>query len=156
MEEEREVTRRNMMTAAGAIGIGAVAAGTAEGQESPKDERIPNYQPNPRIVEENQTDTFKEALMRLANDQAYRERAVGNPMVLLRDYKLGLKDLAALRRAALMSGADIRSVDRLRGREIIARAGIASARLSDVDVSCCSCCCCCCGETAVLPMTSAS
>lgn len=89
---------------------------------------------------------FKAALTRLASEPDYRQRAIEDPEIIQRDFSLDIRELQALRQAAVMSGADVRAVDSLRGRQIAE--GTARMR-DDVSVSCCSCCCCCCGETAV-------
>lgn len=93
---------------------------------------------------------FKRALSKLATDEKFRAQATKDPTVVTRQFKLSLKELSALREAAVMSGADVKAVDKVRLREISARVGLVSA--TDIDISCCSCCCCCCGETAVAPM----
>lgn len=90
---------------------------------------------------------FSEVLTKLASDPVYRQRTLADPKLITTDYRLSLKELQALRQIAIMSGADVRSVNRLRANEFLARAAV-----TDVDVSCCSCCCCCCGETAVAPL----
>jgi hypothetical protein len=97
-------------------------------------------------IRESHPDQFKQALTRLAEDQAYRRKAIRNPAVVVRDFDLSLKELSALRGVAVMSGADIKQVDRLSAAAIDLHAGMENM---DIDVSCCSCCCCCCGETAV-------
>jgi len=98
------------------------------------------------------TTEFGKALGRLANDVAYRDRAMKDPLVIARDFRLTLKDLQALRQVSAMSGADIRQVNRVRADAITA---ITTNTAADVDVSCCSCCCCCCGDTAVAPLVNA-
>lgn len=97
-------------------------------------------------IRQSTPDQFKKALTRLADDKAYRTKAMKNPAVIVKDFKLSLKELSALRTVAVMSGADIKQVDRLSAATIDLQAG---GGLADWDVSCCSCCCCCCGETAV-------
>jgi hypothetical protein len=95
---------------------------------------------------------FKKALTQLASDDDYRLKATKDPKLIEHDFKLTVKELHALREAAVLSGADVRAVDALRGKEIAARAS-KTDELSDEDefsISCCSCCCCCCGETAVV------
>ncbi|HRI09326.1 MAG TPA: hypothetical protein PKW35_16005 [Nannocystaceae bacterium] len=92
-------------------------------------------------------DNFKSALTKLAGDSSYRDAATKDPSVILKDFKLSLKELSALRSVAAMSGADVHMVDSLAAKAIAARAQAST----DVDVSCCSCCCCCCGETAAAP-----
>jgi len=89
---------------------------------------------------------FQQVLKRLSSDPDYRQRAVGDPNLITSDYKLSLKELQALRQVAVLSGADVSVVDRVRSSEI-SRGAV--AQLESVDVSCCSCCCCCCGDTAV-------
>jgi hypothetical protein len=91
---------------------------------------------------------FREVLARLATDTAYRASAMADPNVILEDYRLTLKELQILRQAAIMSGADTSSVNRVRVSAM--RGQIADLSATDVDVSCCSCCCCCCGETSLL------
>ena len=95
---------------------------------------------------------FRKALTKLSSDPAYRERATKNPEVVVNDFKLSLKELQALRQVAVMSGADVKAVNRVRS-DLIAK-GVTSVSATNVDVSCCSCCCCCCGETAVAPLTA--
>lgn len=96
------------------------------------------------------TDQFKSALSKLAQDSAYRESATKDPALILRDFKLSLKELSALRSVAAMSGADVHAVDILASKAIAIRASQLQES-TDIDVSCCSCCCCCCGETAAAP-----
>ncbi|MEZ4450576.1 MAG: hypothetical protein R3B09_13935 [Nannocystaceae bacterium] len=93
-------------------------------------------------------DSFKSALTKLAGDSKYRDAATQDPTMILKDFKLSLKELSALRSVAAMSGADVHAVDGLAAKAIASRLNQAS---TDVDVSCCSCCCCCCGETAAAP-----
>ena len=97
---------------------------------------------------------FQKALSKLSGDPTYRKAATGKPAMITKDFKLTLQELTALRQVAIMSGANVKAVDRVRGKEysrlagasrLVVRPGVAT----DVDVSCCSCCCCCCGETAV-------
>lgn len=102
-------------------------------------------------------DKFKAALTKLATDPEFRQGAVQNPQIIEQQFGLSVKELQALRQVAILSGADIRAVDAIRGSRIIARA---TAEINEqmtteeldaaVSVSCCSCCCCCCGETAVI------
>ena len=96
---------------------------------------------------------FRSALAKLASDQQYRDRAQDRPELIETDFKLTVKELQALRQVAVMSGADIRAVDALRGDRIAERAKAAAGQSDwwddwDWDISCCSSCCC--GETAVL------
>jgi len=95
---------------------------------------------------------FQKALTKLSSDATYRKAATAKPAMITKDFKLSLHELTALRQVAIMSGANIRAVDKVRAKEYgrlpgrVRPVGLESA---DVDVSCCSCCCCCCGETAV-------
>jgi hypothetical protein len=99
---------------------------------------------------------YKKALTRLSNDPAYRKLATRNPNIITRDYKLSPRELYALRGAAVMSGADVREVNKMMRERAIdeeVRRGTSRAiasRSVDVDVDHCCCCCCCCGETAVV------
>lgn len=103
---------------------------------------------------------FRKALTRLASDEAYREKAQKDPQLIMNDFKLSVRDLQALRQVAVLSGADLTAVNKVRA-ESFARLGSEFTHLgrgglaADVNVSCCSCCCCCCGETAVLTLTAA-
>ena len=104
----------------------------------------------PGIIREKHPDQFREAISRFAGDAEFREEAMSNPEVVQDNFKLSLEELQALRQVAILSGADVSNVDRLRIdsiRKFVERGDLAAV---DVDVSCCSCCCCCCGETAVL------
>ncbi len=93
---------------------------------------------------------FRKALTTLANDADFRARATKDPTLITKQFHLNLKELHALRQAAVMSGADIKAVDRVQGNDIASRAAqFELAKKADWDVSCCSCCCCCCGETAL-------
>jgi hypothetical protein len=89
--------------------------------------------------------SFQAALVKLSSDPEYRTEAIMDPSLITADFKLSLKELQALRQVAVLSGADVKAVDKLRV-DAIAR-GVNA--LDSVDVSCCSCCCCCCGDTAV-------
>jgi hypothetical protein len=93
---------------------------------------------------------FKRALTALASDAQFRAQATKDPKIITRKFKLSLRELNSLREVAVMSGADIKAVDKLRVAEI--KANIGRAKATNIDISCCSCCCCCCGETAVAPM----
>ncbi|MDQ3964526.1 MAG: hypothetical protein M3277_11545 [Actinomycetota bacterium] len=90
---------------------------------------------------------FREALTKFASDPSFREEAMRSPEIVQENFKLSLEELQALRQVAIMSGADVSEVDKVRAKVFANRAGRVEA--TDVDVSCCSCCCCCCGETAV-------
>jgi len=124
----------------------------------------------PKVVNVNASE-FRRALARLASDPAYRERAMNDPSVITADYKMTLKDLQSLREVAVMSGADVTEVNKLRAQSLsavafgnIATLGPGASEVlknpgniaADVNVSCCSCCCCCCGETAGGPMMMTS
>ncbi len=93
-------------------------------------------------------DQFRVALTKLAQDSAYRQKAIENPAMIVTDFKLSLKELSALRSVAAMSGADVSAVDSLSAAAAATRA--AKKVKWDIDISCCSCCCCCCGETAAV------
>lgn len=97
---------------------------------------------------------FKRALTALASDQQFREQAIKDPRLVTRKFKLSLTELESLREVAILSGADVTAVNKIRADEIARRGTAARASLTilDIDISCCSCCCCCCGETAVAPM----
>lgn len=88
---------------------------------------------------------FKKALNRLSTDKEFRDRAVTKPEVLTTEFRLSVKELHALRSAAVLSGADMKQIQRVRGTQIAQGIGIADV---DIDISCC--CCCCCGETSVV------
>jgi hypothetical protein len=119
------------------------------------------YQPRRRETREGEvtrSSQFAAVLSRLASDPGYRGQAIAQPELIGRDFKLTLRELKALREVAILSGADVSQVNRIRANEYLMRADELRAidRLSpvaDVDVSCCSCCCCCCGETALAPMS---
>ncbi len=97
-------------------------------------------------------DQFRQALTRLASDPAYREQASAEPSIITKDFRLGLRELQALRQVAIMSGADVTAVNRLRAEAISKGANQSPMAQSDINISCCSCCCCCCGETAVVTL----
>lgn len=88
--------------------------------------------------------TFKKALNRLATDDAFRTTVTKDPAKLTTEYQLSLKELHALRQAAVLSGVDMAAINKVRASEI-GRVGHAAA--DDINVSCC--CCCCCGETGL-------
>jgi len=95
---------------------------------------------------------FQKALTKLSSDPTYRKEATTKPALITKDFKLSLQELTALRQVAILSGANIRAVDKIRAKEYgrpIGRVRPIGGAAADVDVSCCSCCCCCCGETAV-------
>lgn len=97
-------------------------------------------------------DDFREALRRLASDNAYRLQATNDPKSILADFNLKKHDIEALRSAAIMSGADLTEVDKL-----LAKPGVANYPLGAdmlMDNGCC-CCCCCCGDTGHEIMVSA-
>jgi hypothetical protein len=107
-----------------------------------------------REVEED----FRRALGRLATDTDYRERATRSPELITESFQLSVRELVALRHVAILSGADVSEVDRVRAAAIERRATgelqLPPTEAIDIDISCCSCCCCCCGETAVVSLTS--
>lgn len=111
--------------------------------------------PRPAIAAKPRPDEFRKALSRLATDAKYREQATKNPELILKDFKLSLRDLQALRQVAALSGADVTAVNKVRAREFARLSdefgvlGKGALAATDIDISCCSCCCCCCGETAV-------
>jgi hypothetical protein len=94
---------------------------------------------------------FKRALTALASDQEFRTQAIKDPRLVTRKFKLSLTELESLREVAILSGADITAVNKIRANEIASRATTAALKRTtiDIDISCCSCCCCCCGETGV-------
>lgn len=101
---------------------------------------------------------FRRALARLATDTEYRERATREPELVTENFELSVRELVALRHVAILSGADVSQVDRVRASAIERRAAgelrLPDAEAIDIDISCCSCCCCCCGETAVVSLTT--
>src|SRR5437773_502070 len=103
--------------------------------------------PTIRIADRNKPREFKAALNKLASDAAFREAVTQNPEKLTTDFHLSLTELHALRQAAILSGADMTHVNRVRLSAIGAHAAAAAPEW-DVNVSCC--CCCCCGETSVV------
>ena len=90
--------------------------------------------------------TFKAALNRLSTDTTFRKAVLARPETLTKEFKLSLRELHALRQAAIMSGADMTRINKVRAREI----ANAKATLTDIDIDISCCCCCCCGETAVV------
>jgi hypothetical protein len=117
--------------------------------------------PRTEVLLKPKPDEFRKALSRLATDAEYRQKAQTKPEIILRDFKLSLSDLQALRQVAVLSGADISAVNKVRAKEIarlsneFAVVNKGALARTDVDISCCSCCCCCCGETAVLSVAAA-
>jgi hypothetical protein len=117
--------------------------------------------PRPAVSLKPKPDEFRKALSRLATDADYREKAQKNPAIIVRDFKLSLRDLQALRQVAVLSGADVTAVNKVRAKEMarlapeFAVVGKGALAATDIDISCCSCCCCCCGETAVLSVAAA-
>jgi hypothetical protein len=100
---------------------------------------------------------FRRALSKLASDPEYRTLATADPQRLVNDFQLTASELEALRQAAIMSGADVTSVDVLRAESIrkdafarVNNEDVTELANGGVNVSCCSCCCCCCGETSVV------
>ena len=92
---------------------------------------------------------FAKALRALASDARYRDAATSEPSMVPRDFKLTVRELKSLREAAILSGADVTAINRLRVGEMAAHINV-----SEVDNGCCCCCCCCCGETAALVLRS--
>src|SRR4051794_34842993 len=86
--------------------------------------------------------TFKAALNRLATDADFRTKVTANPDVLTKQFHLSVKELHALRQAAVMSGVDMTAINRAKGDALRNMAGAAGGIAHDVDVSCCCCCCC--------------
>jgi hypothetical protein len=91
---------------------------------------------------------FKGALSKLSVDTRYRQLTLADPAKIQSDFNLSIKDLSALREAALLSGADMTRID----ATIRQQGGNVSGVDVDVDVEHCCCCCCCCGETAALSL----
>lgn len=91
------------------------------------------------VVRQISSAEFKKALTRLSTDVAFREKAVKDPTLIIKEYQLTLSQLTALRQSAVLSGAAFANIDKFRT--------VVGDAAADVNVSCCSCCCCCCGET---------
>jgi hypothetical protein len=89
---------------------------------------------------------FKKALNRLSTDDAFRQAVTKDPAKLTTEYHLSLKELHALRQAAVLSGVDMTEINKIRGAEIARMHG----NLADIDINISCCCCCCCGETGVV------
>jgi hypothetical protein len=94
-------------------------------------------------------DKFRAALTRLATDDQYRVRAATNPTLVEKDFQLSFQELETLRQAAILSGADVTAVNKVRAKSLDENA---ATNMADFSISCCSCCCCCCGETTVLEL----
>src|SRR4051812_17617012 len=90
---------------------------------------------------------FKKALAKLSTDEAFRQKALTHPETLTTEFHLSLRDLHALRQAAVLSGADMTQITRVRATEM-GRMATTAGSLADVDINISCCCCCCCGETS--------
>jgi hypothetical protein len=87
---------------------------------------------------------FRKALTKLATDLKYRNEATKAPSNITKDFNLTPEELKALREVAILSGADVAEIDKLRLHE-----SGPHAEAVNVHVHCC--CCCCCGETGLAP-----
>jgi hypothetical protein len=92
--------------------------------------------------------TFKAALNRLGSDNAFRDAVIKNPASLTKNFQLSIRELQALRQAAVLSGVDVKVIDAERSRAIADFVKTGTQAEIDINISCC--CCCCCGETAVI------
>ena len=152
---EDDSTSGTSLTRRKALGVGAVALGGAAigglagaGRAEAATKTIPN------------TAVFKAALTKLATNSTYRTAATKNPSMVTHDYpSLSPLQLDALRDCAILSGANIAAINKVRAAAITSAA---SSNPGAVTISVsggpgrggwqisCSSCCCCCGETAVL------
>lgn len=102
-----------------------------------------------RVAAKSNPANFKKALNRLSTDKEFRDRAIAKPEILTTEFRLSLKELHALRAAAVLSGADLTEIQRVRGNAI-ERFAVTRTNVADVDIDISCCCCCCCGETSVV------
>lgn len=101
---------------------------------------------------------FKTVLTKLASNPTFRQQMLTTPANLTKTYpSLTKLQLEALRDCAILSGANIASINKVRaaaistaGAQAAAGAIVIGGHSTGWSISCCSCCCCCCGETAVL------
>ncbi len=100
------------------------------------------------IAAKSDPSVFKKALNKLSTDHAFREKAMTHPETLTNEFHLSLKDLHALRQAAVLSGADMKAITRVRATEMAHM--VSTNQLTDIDIDISCCCCCCCGETSVV------
>ncbi|MEA2998633.1 MAG: hypothetical protein QOK17_466 [Sphingomonadales bacterium] len=103
-----------------------------------------------KIAKKSNPASFKKALNRLATDERFRSVATAEPAKLTESFELSVRELHALRQAAILSGVDMTRINRVRLNEIerMQATSVSLAADWDIDISCC--CCCCCGETGVV------
>ena len=151
---EDDSTPGTSLTRKAALGVGAVALGgaalgglaNAGGASAATRATVPDGA------------VFKTVLTKLATNATYRQQALQNPGMITKSYpSLTKLQLEALRDCAILSGANIASINKVRaaaistaGSQAAAGAIVISGHSQGWSISCCSCCCCCCGETAVL------
>ena len=92
------------------------------------------------------TGEFQKALAKLSTDPNYRAKAIQDPTMVSSDFKLTVSELHSLRSVAIMSGVNVKMVEKVRVNEML---GYYKGNLKSIDIDISCCCCCCCGETAV-------
>ena len=114
----------------------------------PAPRQLPHELAGLRVSGKSNPKNFKAALNRLGSDNAFRDAVTKDPSKLTTDFQLSVRELQALRTAAVLSGVDASVIDKQRAKAITDFARAGQPAEWDVDVSCC--CCCCCGESAVV------
>jgi len=152
---EDDSTPGTSLTRKAALGVGAVALGGAALGGIADVARAGTARSTATVPD---GAVFKQVLTKLASNATFRSQALQNPAMITKTYpSLTKLQLEALRDCAILSGANIATINKVRAAAI-STAGSQSAAGAIVigghslgwSVSCCSCCCCCCGETAVL------
>jgi len=152
---EEDSTPGTSLTRRKALGVGAVALGGVALGGLADVARAGTVQSKATVPD---GAVFKQVLTKLATSSSFRSQALKDPSVITKSYpSLTKLQLEALRDCAILSGANIASINKVRAAAISTSSAQTASMTITVSghsigwsVSCCSCCCCCCGETAVL------
>jgi hypothetical protein len=152
---ESDSTPGMSLTRKAALGVGAAALGGAALGGLADVARAGTAQATATVPD---GAVFKTVLTKLASNATFRKQALQDPSLITKSYpSLSKLQLEALRDCAILSGANIASINKVRAAAISTASSQAAAGAIVVSghsigwsISCCSCCCCCCGETAVL------
>ena len=157
---EDDSTSGKSLTRKAALGVGAAAVGgaalgglaSAGGAQAATRANVPDGA------------VFRNVLTKLATNPTYRSQALQTPSMITHDYpSLTKLQLSALRECAILSGANIASINKVRaaaisttgsqnaaGAIVIGGSAGTPGHSTGWSISCTCCCCCCCGEAAVV------
>ena len=158
---EDDSTPGTSLTRRKALGVGAVALGGVALGGLADVARAGTVQSKATVPD---GAVFKQVLTKLATSSSFRSQALQDPTVITKKYpSLTMLQLEALRNCAILSGANIKSINKVRAAAISSSSSINQTGAIVIGgssggpghsvgwtISCTCCCCCCCGETAVL------